>query len=130
MFTAANSIVPALLRASITIRDCVALIVPRVDPLEITKFAGVPETVVIVPLPRVVERKSREHEDRETVKALEATDAVIENTLEKAFVNIGLALKLTVFENVICDATLILDAYEASDSIRSTIIVPAKIYSP
>jgi hypothetical protein len=38
--------------------------------------------------------------------------------------------KLTVFENVTCAATLIEDAYDASDSMRSTIIVPAKIYSP
>ena len=38
--------------------------------------------------------------------------------------------KATVFENVTCAATLIEDAYYASDSMRSTIIVPAKIYSP
>jgi hypothetical protein len=34
---------------------------------------------------------------------------------------------VTVFENVILFATLILDAYEASDSIRSTTMVPAII---
>jgi hypothetical protein len=32
-----------------------------------------------------------------------------------------------IFENVICEATLIEDAYDASDSMRSTIIVPAII---
>jgi hypothetical protein len=36
--------------------------------------------------------------------------------------------KLTVFENVTCAATLIEDAYDASDSMRSTIIVPAIFY--
>jgi hypothetical protein len=35
--------------------------------------------------------------------------------------------KATVFENVILFATLIVDAYDASDSMRSTIIVPAII---
>jgi len=59
------------------IRDCVADTVPRVDPLEMTKLAGVPVTVVIVPLPSVVERKSNVRADAEMVNALAATEAEI-----------------------------------------------------
>jgi hypothetical protein len=42
-----------------------------------TKFAGVPETVVTVPLPKVVERKSNVSADAEIVNALDATEAEI-----------------------------------------------------
>jgi hypothetical protein len=58
-------------------RDCVADTVPRVEPLEMTKLAGVPVTVVTVPLPNVVERKSSERADAEMVNALAATEAEI-----------------------------------------------------
>jgi hypothetical protein len=77
MLTAASSIVPELFKAITMMRDCVALTVPSVEPLEITKLEGVPETEVTVPLPRVVERKSSESADAEIVKALDATDAEI-----------------------------------------------------
>ena len=77
MFTAANSIVPALFNAITIMRDCCADTVPRVDPLDITKFAGVPDTVVTVPLPNVVERKSNVNADAEMVKAFAETDAEI-----------------------------------------------------
>jgi len=73
--TAANSIVPALFRAITTILDAVALTVPNVDPLEITKLAGVPVTVVTVPLLKVVERKSNVNADAVIVNALDATEA-------------------------------------------------------
>ena len=78
MFTAANSIVPALLRAMTTILDATALTVPSVDPLEMTKLAGVPDAVVTVPLPSVVERKSKLSADAEIVNALDETDAEID----------------------------------------------------
>ena len=80
MFTAANSIVPALLIAITTMRDCVAFTVPRVEPLEITKLAGVPETVVTVPLPKVVERKSNVNAEAEIVIEFAATEAEIDWT--------------------------------------------------
>jgi hypothetical protein len=60
-----------------TIREAIAFTVPRVDPLEITKLAGVPETVVTVPLPRVVERKFNVNAEAEIVNALAATEAEI-----------------------------------------------------
>ena len=68
---------PALLRAITTIREATALTVPSVEPLEITKLAGVPETVVTVPLPNVAERKSKLSADAEIVNALDATEAEI-----------------------------------------------------
>jgi hypothetical protein len=40
-----------------------------------TKLAGVPETVVTVPLPKVVERKSNVNADAVIVNALDAIDA-------------------------------------------------------
>jgi hypothetical protein len=42
-----------------------------------TKLAGVPDTVVTVPLVSVVERKSNARADAEMVSALEATEAEI-----------------------------------------------------
>jgi hypothetical protein len=42
-----------------------------------TKFDGVPDTVVTVPLPSVVERKLNESADAEMVNALDATEAEI-----------------------------------------------------
>jgi hypothetical protein len=42
-----------------------------------TKFAGVPDTLVTVPLPNVVERKSSVKVEALIVKALPATDAEI-----------------------------------------------------
>jgi hypothetical protein len=59
-------------------RDCVADTVPRVEPLEMTKLAGVPDTVVTVPLPRVLDRKSNVIADAEIVNALAATEAEID----------------------------------------------------
>jgi hypothetical protein len=59
------------------IRDCVAATVPRVEPLEITKLAGVPVTVVTVPLVNEVERKSKVNADAEIVSALDPTEAEI-----------------------------------------------------
>ena len=75
--TAASSIVPALFIASTAILDCVAETVPSVEPLLITRLAGVPETVVTVPLPSVVERKSSDKADALIVSALEPTEALI-----------------------------------------------------
>jgi hypothetical protein len=103
----------------------VALIVPRVDPLEITKLAGVPETVVIVPLVSALERKSRVHEDRETVKALEATEAVIENILSKAFVNVG--LPVTVKPPVIVGDVIVGDVIVGDAMFGCGIYVPTGI---
>jgi ABC-type Na+ efflux pump permease subunit len=58
-------------------RDWTALIVPSVAVLGIVRLAGVPVTVVTVPLPKVVERKSRVSADAVIVNALDATDAEI-----------------------------------------------------
>jgi hypothetical protein len=63
--------------ASTTSLDCVALTVPKVAEDGTVRLAGVPDTVVTVPLPSVVERKSNTKADAEIVKAFAATDADI-----------------------------------------------------
>jgi hypothetical protein len=54
-----------------------------------TKLVGVPVTVVTAPLPKVVERKSKDNGEADMVKALVATDAEIgcicAGALEKPF---------------------------------------------
>jgi hypothetical protein len=60
-----------------TIREATALTVPSVDPLEMVRLAGVPETVVTVPLPKVADRKSKFNADAVIVKALDPTEAEI-----------------------------------------------------
>ena len=77
MLTTANSSVPALFMASTTSLDCVAFTVPSVAEDGTVRLAGVPDTVVTVPLPSVVERKSNTKADAEIVKAFAATDADI-----------------------------------------------------
>jgi hypothetical protein len=69
--------VPALFIANTTIRDCVAPTVPSVDPLDMTKFAGVPLTVVTAPELSVVPLKSNVSAEAEIVIALDATLAEI-----------------------------------------------------
>jgi hypothetical protein len=55
----------------------VALTVPSVESELITRFAGVPDTVVTIPLPSVVDLKSRVSAEADMVNALAATDADI-----------------------------------------------------
>jgi hypothetical protein len=74
----ASSIVPALFIASTAKRDCSAFLVPSVAVDGTTRLAGVPVTLVIVPLVSVAERKSRVSEDALTVRAFAATDAEID----------------------------------------------------
>jgi hypothetical protein len=52
-------------------------VVPKVEPDEMTKLAGVPVTVVTVPEPSVVLLKSRVRDDAEMVSALPETEAEI-----------------------------------------------------
>jgi len=54
-----------------------AIVVPSVEPDEMTKVAGVPVTVVTVPEPNVVLLKSRVRDDAEMVSALPETEAEI-----------------------------------------------------
>lgn len=77
VLTAASSIVPALLIASTAMREAIALDVPSVEPLLMTRFDGVPDTVVTVPLVSVALRKSRERADALIVRALAATLALM-----------------------------------------------------
>jgi hypothetical protein len=75
---AASSIVPALLIARIIIRWLpYAVVRPKLSVDAIVKLAGVPDTVVTVPLVNVVERKSSDSAEAETVIALVAIDAEI-----------------------------------------------------
>ena len=78
MLTTASSIVPALFSARTINRDCTALTVPNVAVLGTTKFAGVPETVVTVPLVKVVLLKSSDKADALIVSAEDAADALID----------------------------------------------------
>ena len=78
MLTTASSIVPALFSARTISRDCTALTVPTVAVLGTTKFAGVPATVVTVPLVKVVLLKSSDKVDALIVSAEDAADALID----------------------------------------------------
>ena len=72
------SIVPALLMASTTKRDCTALTVPKVAVEgTTTEIAAAFDTVVTVPLPMVADLKSRLVGLSVIVSALEATEAVM-----------------------------------------------------
>jgi len=71
-----------------------------------TKFDGVPDIVVTVPLPNVVDRKSNESADAEMVSALAEADAEIENIFENAFANVTfwLASMLIAVVPAVCRA--------------------------
>ena len=79
MLTTASSTVPALSRANTTMRLCTAETVPKVDPDDTTTETGDEITRdTTVPLVKVADLKSSVVALSVTVRALAATDAVID----------------------------------------------------